>query len=277
MPQLEGIESIIASLDWASDLSNRVVIVLVGYFDDSGTHASSPIAIMAGYVADADAWGKFERKTKRLFERERIPFFRAKLFDHGEDHFSGWSLPRKLRFATEWYGYAQDHILRGVSAGALKADLAAVKKKERKFPAVSAPAYCMQIALTHLCADPEVWSAIREGGLSIIIESSTSIDSGIAQDINRVIAVNQINEHLHSVTFAKKTSARALQLGDYLAYYSHRFGVALNKDKAASIPEFLEIARANVQTINKLAHSFEPNPEYFAALSSLKRKKKQLS
>lgn len=251
--------------------------MLVGYFDDSGTHASSPIAVMAGYVAEADAWGEFERKTKRLFERENITFFRAKLFDHGEEQFNGWLLPRKLRFATEWYETAKDYILRGVSAGALKADLAAVKKKERKFPAVSAPAYCMQIALTHLCADPEVWPAIEKGGLSIVIESSTSIDSGIALDINRVVTVNKLDRYLHSVTFAKKTSARALQLGDYLAYYSHKFGVALNENRGASIPELLEIARENVQTINKLAHSFEPNPEYFAALSFLKRKNKRSS
>lgn len=135
----------------------------------------------------------------------------------------------------------------------------------------------MQIALAHLCADPEIWSEIESGGLALIIESSTSIDSGIAQDISRVAAVNGLDKRLKAVTFANRASARALQLSDYLAYYSHEFCIALHNERAANVPEFLEIARANVRTINKLAHSFEPDPDYFAALSSLRRKTKQPS
>lgn len=135
----------------------------------------------------------------------------------------------------------------------------------------------MQIALAHLCADPEIWSEIESGGLALIIEFSTSIDSGIAQDISRVAAVNGLDKHLKAVTFANKASASALQLSDYLAYYSHKFCVALHNERAADVPEFLELARANVRTINKLAHSFEPDPDYFAALSSLRRKTKQPS
>ena len=72
---------------------------MIGYFDDSGTHSASPTAVMAGYVARAGDWGKFERKTKHLSKREEIPFFRAKLFDHTKEQFDGWTLPRKLRFA----------------------------------------------------------------------------------------------------------------------------------------------------------------------------------
>ena len=100
---LEGVAAIIASLDWTGGLSNRVVAVLYGYFDDSGTDAASPVAAMAGYVASERMWRRFERETKKLFDREGIEFFAAKLFDHGEKQFRGWSDARKLRFATEWF------------------------------------------------------------------------------------------------------------------------------------------------------------------------------
>ena len=79
-------------LDWVSDLSRGVVAVLYGYFDDSGTDGASPAAIMAGYVAHMADWKKFERQTRTLFESEGIqPFFRAKLFDHNQKQFKGWT------------------------------------------------------------------------------------------------------------------------------------------------------------------------------------------
>jgi hypothetical protein len=124
-----------------------VVAVLYGYFDDSGTDVGSPVAVMAGYVAHASDWKKFENKTKRLFDRHGIPFFRAKLFDHRQLQFKNWSAAQQLLFATKWCEYAKEHLMRGISVATIKADLKDVKAKHRKYPGLSAPANCMQIAL----------------------------------------------------------------------------------------------------------------------------------
>jgi hypothetical protein len=269
---VEGVESIIAALDWADDLSSRVVAVIYGYFDDSGTDAESPVAIMAGYVAHASDWKKFENKTKRLFEREAIPFFRAKLFDHQQKQFKGWTPARQMRFAEQWYGYAKAHLMRGAAAGVLKSDLTAAKAKHRKLPGISAQASCAQIALAHLCRDGEVWAEIERYGLSLIIESSTVADAGIREDLARVVAANKLEKFLHSITFAKKSSARALQIADYLAYYSHRFALTAIHGSLDGVTPFLDIAKDRVPTIMKLAHSFKPNAEFQAAWWASKRK-----
>jgi hypothetical protein len=44
--------------------------MLVGYFDESGTHDGSPIVCMAGYVASAEQWTHFTRNWNERFNRD---------------------------------------------------------------------------------------------------------------------------------------------------------------------------------------------------------------
>ena len=245
---------------------------MYGYFDDSGTDKASPIAVMAGYVAHAADWKKFENKSRRLFDKEEIPFFRAKLFEHGQKQFRGWEPERKLAFANKWLGFAHPLITRAVSSAAVKSDIYAARSMDKKIPAVSPQAYCLQIALKHLCMDNAVWEGVQRYGLHLFIESSTpGTDAGMREDFDRMVGVNKIRKHLKSVTFMPKASSRALQLADYLAYYSHRFALTSINDSFEGRTEYLDIAQGNVETIMKLAHSFKPNPEYRAALKAWKK------
>ena len=274
---LDGIEAIIAGLDWTSDLSRGVVAVLYGYFDDSGTDDDSPVAVMAGYVAHMADWKKFERKSKELFGREGVePFFRAKLFDHGQKQFKGWTQERKLMYARRWYGLANRYLMRGVSAAAVKSDFIAGRAKNAKIPAPSAQAYCLQMALIHLCGDGSVWAEIEKYGLYLVVETSTpSIDSGIRDNHNRIVGVNRLEKQLRSVAFATKESSRALQIADYLAYYSHRFALTAMHDSLDGRTEFLDLAQGNVETIMKLGHGFEPDPNFIKPLRDWRRRERK--
>lgn len=246
--------------------------MLIGYFDDSGTHDGAKTAVMAGYVAHRTDWKRFEQKTKRLFDEEGIPYFRAKLFHHGQKHFAGWSEERKLSFARKWYGYASRFLMRGITAGMLKADFVAVKARDRKLPGISCEAYCMQMAFSHLCRDGEVWREIEKQGLQVIVESSTVADAGIEVDFNRVLAVNDLTDRIKAISFAHKQDVRALQIGDYLAYYSQRFAETAIHDSLDGITPFLDIAKHGVTTIMKLGEKFEPNPDYRVLLGKAKKK-----
>jgi hypothetical protein len=275
MPSLDGIDAMISALDWTSDHSREVVAVFYGYFDDSGSDKESPIALMAGYVAHAADWKKFENKSKRLFEREEVsPYFRAKLFSHTQTPFDGWTIKRKKEFAGEWYGFAHRHLMRGISAGAVKSDFVKGRQAEhRKLPKPSVVAHCLHMALTHLCKDGHVWTEIEKYGLHLVIEASTpSVDDGIRDAFDRLVAVNKLEKHLRSLIFAKKESSRALQLADYLAYYSHRFALtAMHRSLEGRTP-FLDIAQSSVETLMKLGEKFSPNPDYHALFSEWKRK-----
>lgn len=246
--------------------------MIVGYFDDSGSDRQSPVAIMAGYIAPEKEWKSFERKAKKLFDQERIPYLRAKLFDHGEKQFKGWSDARKLRVSVDLFDIAREHIVRGVSAGVDKQDYIAAKKSNPKFSAGSATAYCMQIALRHLLEDDQIASAVKEHELQPVIESGTYVDAGIKQDIDRILNVNEVRGVVRSPLFVPKTAALAVQLADFLAYYSHRFALTARNDSDAGRTEYLAIAQDNVPTIMKFAHKFSINPDFVRAEKDWRRK-----
>lgn len=266
-------EAVVTATDLLGAHPKRVFAVLIGYFDDSGTHDAAETAVMAGYVAHRSDWKRFEVKSKQLFEREGIPFFRAKLFDHRQKQFKDWSPARQLKFATEWYGIANKHILRGIAAGMLKADFKAGKDKDRKLPGISCEAYCMQMALSHLSRDEEVWKEIEKHSLQVIVESSTVANAGIKVDFNRVIAVNNLPHRIKAISFAPKQDVRALQIGDYLAYYSQRFAETAIHGSFDGVTPFLDIAKEGVKTIMKLGEKFEPNPDYRALIVRASKKK----
>ncbi len=50
---------------WLSE-SCRYMTVLNAYFDDSGTHGSSPIVTVAGFFATASQWFDFDKKWNRV-------------------------------------------------------------------------------------------------------------------------------------------------------------------------------------------------------------------
>lgn len=275
MPPPETIESIISALDWGADLSRRIVVVLTGYFDDSGTHTASPVAIMAGYVANESGWRSFEKEARRLFLSEGITVLRAKKFEHGEDEFKNWGPSRQLRFVTELFGVAESTILCGASAGVAKANYRAIQREITKLPSISPSGYCLQVMIANLCKDQVVWDRIEaEGGLHLIIESRTGSDDGMREDFERVVGVNNLSDKLHSISFVRKDRCIAIQLADFLAYYSYRFALTALDNSTDGRTPFLDIAQSSVRTIMRLAETFTPSPDYAALLAAAKRKAK---
>src|SRR4029450_4293500 len=113
--------------------------------------------------------------------------------------------------ATEWFSYAEEHILRGSTGAVLKDDHKAVKKAHRTASSISEQATCMSIVLSLLCKDGIVWSEIERNRLSLIIEKSGSEDGGVRYGIERLAVANDfLASALETVTFADKERVRAL-------------------------------------------------------------------
>jgi hypothetical protein len=52
-------------------------VIFTGYFDKSGTHAGAGVSAIAGFIADARQWRKYEKRTAKLFSRYRVKTFHA--------------------------------------------------------------------------------------------------------------------------------------------------------------------------------------------------------
>jgi hypothetical protein len=85
-------------LEFARSIGAKSLAMLVGYFDDSGTHAGSPVCLLAGLISNTLYWDRLERDWKdRLLTRRNqgITWFHAFDCEHGFDEFK--TTPRPLR------------------------------------------------------------------------------------------------------------------------------------------------------------------------------------
>lgn len=94
----------------------RPFVLLTGYFDESGTHAGSSLALMAGFMGDARQWRKFEKRTSKLFKRFRVDIFHSIDVKRGDKDFEGWSVNRKIEFFDEFQHIVNETLERGFAS-----------------------------------------------------------------------------------------------------------------------------------------------------------------
>jgi hypothetical protein len=87
-------------------------MILTGYLDESGTHRGASVSVMAGFVADARQWGKFEKRAGKLFKRFRVDIFHTIDVRRTDKDFEGWSVDRKIKFLDEFQHIINESSIR---------------------------------------------------------------------------------------------------------------------------------------------------------------------
>ena len=244
---------------------NRIVLVADLYLDDSGTHDAAPIITMAGYVFPAAQLEQFERQAKKLFKEESVPVFHARDFDkrNSRSPFSGWSLPRQTGFADAWLGLAKGRALRGITVSLPKARYNAVRKEHKKNQNVSTYGQCFNNVLVEVTDDQEIWDLCQREGLAVILEVGNKNNEGCVQFFNKLRKERGWEKELVRIGYAEKSDCNAIQLADYLAYYSWQYATeCFNRtdDGTAALPSFLDLATNKVLTNGVLGHDFTVAP-----------------
>src|SRR5688572_17388146 len=89
----------VLALAFPSESKRRVAVMLAAYFDESGTHKGSNWVAVAGYVADASAWVRYDEKWKSELTAYQLPFFHMKEFARNQKGYRWGTSKRRNRFA----------------------------------------------------------------------------------------------------------------------------------------------------------------------------------
>ena len=90
-------------------------MILTAYFDESGTHDDSPITVMAGVMANASQWQRFEMKFRALKQKYGFQTFHTKKFKASSGDFRGWSPFKKFVMAQELAAITSDAFMESVT------------------------------------------------------------------------------------------------------------------------------------------------------------------
>lgn len=92
------------------------------YFDDSGTHSQSDIAIAACYLSTVAEWQTFKRNWEALNEQYRFGIFHMTDFVARAEQFTGWTDAECHSLIVKLISVIRSRTLKGFVAAVVKSD-----------------------------------------------------------------------------------------------------------------------------------------------------------
>jgi hypothetical protein len=215
-------------LHWPPWQQERDFMILTGYFDESGTHAGSNLAIMAGFVGDARQWRKFEKRVGKLFKRFRVNIFHTIDVKRTDKDFEGWSVDRKIEFLDEFQHVVNETLERRFASILRNDDYAYYcnlnwPKGTRKDTQYGLLFRASLASITESPLSVEKWAYNDEPKLNIVCEAG-HVNT---QDAVRLYKLFQDrfkkqSKALASLTFETKEKCLPLAAADLFAYSAYR-------------------------------------------------------
>lgn len=243
---------------------------MICYLDDSGTDSASPILTMAGYVGAQPRWAAFEQSAKKIFADFDVALLHGKEFNDTKGQFKGWTRKKKEAFIARLYLELRNAASFGVMGSIAKAAFA--KMKSLGEGAQQSPyGYCFGEVLDKIMWSDVIKSAASAGGtLSLVVEAGNKNDADVVRVFNKAkwdprnVGAEKV---LKSVTFAKKTSAIALQMADFLAFTGRRNAIQNERArKYLPLTDLQKVVFYAVPTAVSLSHTFSTNEEIKAGV-----------
>jgi hypothetical protein len=202
-------------------------MVLTSYLDESGTHGGD-LTIMAGFLADARQWRKFEKRTTKLFSRFRVDIFHTIDVRRTDNDFEGWAVDRKIGFLDEFNHIINETTEMGYAASLLEKDyqyylsLPWPKKARKDARYTLLFRACMADAIDGVLSI----GRLRQGSeprLNVVLESGhpNAGDAIRLYDFFKKRLGGVTNRSLAGLTFEDKADCLPLAAADLFAYSVH--------------------------------------------------------
>jgi hypothetical protein len=195
-------------------------MVITAYFDESGTHGGSDVAVMGGFVGDARQWYKFDKRVSKLFARYRVDVFHTIDVKRTDKDFAGWSVDKKIQFIDDFQHIINETVEVGFSSILRTDDYQYYlqlpwPKKVRKDTQYTILFRSCLAAVVNAPAIVSRWPQQQNNTMNIVLESGHRN----APDAVRLYNLFKAScKELSGLTFACKTACLPLAAADLFAY-----------------------------------------------------------
>jgi hypothetical protein len=197
----------------------KALALLRAYFDDSGTHAGSPIVMIAGYVATEQAWDSVQQAWKRVldeFASKGVTWFHMSEFQGGHGQFAGLDEPLRKYLINQLSGILETADVQAIWAGV----------NAEEWDELTTPRFLQKYPKPyHLCFDEVVsqlwrWSRHHAEGTPVpIIFAAQNEYQGHIEEIYTAWRKHpRAGEFLGQLSYGFPKQVIPLQTADMLAY-----------------------------------------------------------
>jgi len=205
----------------------RLVVILTAYFDESGTHGDSPVTIMAGVMANASQWARFQTEFNALKAKHGFRVLHAKKFKRRGGDFKGKSVWDQLALLED-LAKLSDTFREAVTFTLDNAEYKTLYRggeKPRRLRIESRYGLCFRNCLLHFILHTvnrrtEITSPPK---LHVVLESghpNWSEVRDIFREVKKEIISLGAYDLLGDITFADKDNCDPLMMADFLAHYA---------------------------------------------------------
>lgn len=198
----------------------RLIFVFECYLDDSGT-SGLPIVTMAGFLAPLEAWEELEPQWDSILSGYNVDLLHSKEFYSTKPPFKTWKKIKKLSFADELFTASHGRIF-GLSASISVDEIARLKKADPGFSDMSPMGVAFSSILMKAISDDQFGASVKEQGIAFLIETGNRNNAEIDRFFHRMADLPAFEGCLRSISFIPKKHCRAIQMADFLAFFSRR-------------------------------------------------------
>jgi hypothetical protein len=192
---------------------------------------------MAGYIALAEDWARFEERAQPVFRRHGINVLHAVDLRATKREFAEWTRDKKETFIAELFSVAAGTVIMGISVSVRKQSYKDAARRTELNKNISTYGQCFNLIINQILSEPFLSSLAFEGGLFFVVESGNENNNGLVRHFNELVKLHNLGNVLRSITFVPKDHCMAIQLADCLAFYSRRDGVAAEEAREANFSE----------------------------------------
>ncbi len=196
------------------------MVMLVGYFDDSGVPPDRRVAAVAGHIGTVEAWKRFAGKWQQLLDQNGVKVMHRTDLESFEGEFSrqkGWTEERKRTLLTKAHELIRQHTLTGIGTSVLRADYEKYMTPflKRKYGGVYG--WCAHECIISVAKWCEITH--RKGPVDWVFEQGTA---GAGQVLTMFRELQKDSEfELGNVSFGRKR-LYPLQSADVIAYETYK-------------------------------------------------------
>jgi len=196
------------------------ILMLLAYFDESGTHSGSKVVSFAGYISTVEKWRQFNILWQAMLDLEGISMMHWCDLESRKGIFNGWSQDRKITVQKAAISIFKTTILHGFTTSIVTDDYAEVIEMKPHLH-FSSPYVLAMVGTLHLVKKWLKDNNVNET-VSYFLEYGSGFENETHSVVNQAEEVKEAFYNMKSLTFAKKSDILPLQAADILAYESYK-------------------------------------------------------